>query len=141
MVYTYLAYNAAVDIDQNKLMSSILVRLKMLRYRTVSGALRREAISQSRLAELIGESRMAVANIENGRQQLPILLLYKICKALDVELMDILPSVSEVTDGSHASADDAVVLEWAGEKHSLPPEDVDFARAVEELKKLRRGEP
>lgn len=67
-------------------------------YSPIAGAIRKirsEAkpkISQEELAEKTGLSRAAIANIERGRQQILVHVLYKIAKALNVSPIELLPS-------------------------------------------------
>lgn len=58
----------------------------------------RKNVSQPELAKLTGMSRTNIANLETGNHNLSIKNLYKICVALDVEVIDILPSISVVGD-------------------------------------------
>ena len=126
-----------MDIDEKKLTSSIIGRIRDLRRRTAEGLLRSEPISQNQLAELIGESRMVVANIENGRQQITVPVLYQICRALGAELHDVLPAISEVTNAPSdlASTKSNLVIEWAGESHRFPPVEEELAKKLKKIVK------
>ena len=48
-------------------------------------------MTQAQLADAVGVLRTSIANIEAGRQKLPLHLLYKLCIELGVEVVDILP--------------------------------------------------
>jgi transcriptional regulator with XRE-family HTH domain len=50
-------------------------------------------IPQELLAKKSGLSRAVIANIELGRQQILVHVLYKIAKALNISPIDLLPSV------------------------------------------------
>jgi transcriptional regulator with XRE-family HTH domain len=64
------------------------------------GAAIREArdeagITQKELADRAGMSRASIANIEAGRQQFPLHVLYRIARALDVDATRLLPAASQ----------------------------------------------
>jgi len=69
-------------------------------YKPIAQAIRkkrseaRPKISQEILADKTGLSRAAIANIERGRQQILIHVLYKIAKALNVAPGDLLPTIN-----------------------------------------------
>lgn len=52
-------------------------------------------ISQAELADEIGVSRVSIVNFEAGVQAMPLLRLYQIASALDVEITEIIPTVEE----------------------------------------------
>jgi transcriptional regulator with XRE-family HTH domain len=54
----------------------------------------RPKISQEVLADKTGLSRAAIANIERGRQQILVHVLYKIAKALNISPSDLIPSLN-----------------------------------------------
>jgi len=131
-----------VGIEERKLTKIIVDKIKRLRRRTAEGISRPESISQNQLAESIGTSRMVIANIESGRQQMTVLTLYQICRALGAELQDVLPSISDVTNAPSNSepAERDLVVTWAGKYHSLPPEEKDVAEIIEAYIKQKLGE-
>lgn len=47
---------------------------------------KRKDLSQEKLAELVGITRNAIGMIERGETNAPILTLYRIFKALDIDL-------------------------------------------------------
>lgn len=55
-----------------------------------------EKITQERLANEIGVSRVSVANFENGKQAVYLSDLYKIADFLKKDLSEFLPSIDEV---------------------------------------------
>lgn len=52
--------------------------------------------NQQELADKVGVSRSSISNIESGRQQLSLHLLYRICQVYNSEIHVIIPKVSEV---------------------------------------------
>ena len=57
----------------------------------------KNALNQQELAEKIGLTRTSVSNIEAGRQQPTIDVLYQICHNLGKEIHFLLPTFSEVS--------------------------------------------
>lgn len=59
---------------------------------------RRQAIgaTQSDFAKRMGMLRSSLANIESGRQRIPLMSLYQVCAELKIEITDILPSMDYV---------------------------------------------
>jgi transcriptional regulator with XRE-family HTH domain len=53
---------------------------------------KRKRLSQEELAKRVGLSRTSVTNIEKGRQQVPLHMLYLFAGALGVEPVVLLPS-------------------------------------------------
>jgi len=72
-----------------------------LLYRLVGNRIRaaREAVrprlSQKRLADRLGMSRVSIVNIEKGRQHPPVHVLWSLARELDVELTSFFPSSAE----------------------------------------------
>lgn len=52
-----------------------------------------QKLSQGALGKRIGLSRASVANIENGRQRIPLHHLYRMAKALGVNAHTLLPNI------------------------------------------------
>ncbi|MBT3982044.1 MAG: helix-turn-helix transcriptional regulator [Bacteriovoracaceae bacterium] len=48
-------------------------------------------LSQAELATKLGLKRTSITNIENGKQRLPLHLLYEICELLNVDALKVLP--------------------------------------------------
>lgn len=59
---------------------------------------KRLAMNQETLGELIGLSRASVANVETGRQRIPLHHLYRLARALKVDAQTLLPG--PVADGT-----------------------------------------
>ncbi len=60
----------------------------------------KKGFTQEALAGVIKVTRASMANYESGRQAVYLSDLYKIAEALEVELMEILPSVQEMRASS-----------------------------------------
>ena len=61
-----------------------------------------QRLSQAKLAERLGISRVSVVNIEAGRQHAPLHLLWQIAEILDVELVMLIPRRDELNPPSCA---------------------------------------
>lgn len=55
-------------------------------------------LTQQQFADQVGVTRTSISNIETGKQRSPLSLLYLICKNLQIELKNILPSIEELND-------------------------------------------
>lgn len=53
-------------------------------------------LSQQQLSEKVGLQRSSIANIENGRQSISLVVLFKIAAALDKQATIFLPNTEEV---------------------------------------------
>jgi transcriptional regulator with XRE-family HTH domain len=75
-------------------------------------------MTQAKLAEEVGLERTSITNIEKGNQKVPLHVLYRICEALQVNLADVLPPISDV-----ASSDDVVLedVSFGGFDERVPP--------------------
>lgn len=63
-------------------------------------------LSQESLAKRVGLSRTSVTNIEKGRQQLPLHMLYSFADALGVDPIALLPDKKKLTrDGRRVTVD------------------------------------
>lgn len=71
-------------------------------------------LTQSELANLISLSRASVANIEAGTQSVSIFHLYMISEALNLNIADFLPSISEIK-----GLEDDVEFNYGNELHSI----------------------
>ena len=49
-------------------------------------------IKQDYIAEKTGLNRSSISNIETGRHQVSLIVLYKICEILELSMSDLLPS-------------------------------------------------
>lgn len=55
--------------------------------------------SQDEVAQALGLTRTSIVNIEAGSQKLPLHRLYAFCRALKLEITDVLPPVDEIATG------------------------------------------
>ena len=57
-------------------------------------------MSQSNLAKELSVSRSTISNIEVGRHQIPIYLLYKVSNILKIEVNELLPQYEDIVASS-----------------------------------------
>lgn len=55
-----------------------------------------QKMSQASLGKRIGLSRASIANIENGRQRIPLHQLYRLAEALGVNAHTLLPNIDNI---------------------------------------------
>src|SRR5258708_38777783 len=79
-------------------------------------------ITQVQLADAVGVLRTSIANIEAGRQKLPLHLLYKLCMELGVEVADILPKNTVVSQPTTINTD--------GAPKEVPPKAAEFLKQL-----------
>lgn len=53
-------------------------------------------ISQTELSVKIGLGRSSISNIEKGKQQPPLHIIYMICKELNTDIHSLLPTYNEI---------------------------------------------
>jgi DNA-binding XRE family transcriptional regulator len=82
---------------QEELYSIIGFRIKEARKKT--------GVSQDELSNTIGINRTSLSNIENGRHQPSLYLLYRICAELKIDVQDILPAYSELNVNEKENSD------------------------------------
>lgn len=95
-------------LDDKKLYSLIGDRIQRLR------RMQSPALSQERLAKVLGLTRTSVTNIERGKQKLSLDAVYKLCEAFGIDIADLMPSISEIT----RNAEQSVVV--AGQAYEVP---------------------
>lgn len=104
-----------------------------LLYRRIGNNVRqrriKSGVTQGQLAKEVGVLRTSITNIEAGRQKVPLHLLYKICAALEIEAVDILPFTAEITHPS------TVPVELDGDVRHVPP------KTAEALRRLQEAQP
>lgn len=88
----------------------------------------RQHLSQTEVASFAGILRTSLANIESGRQRLPLPVLYKLAVALDTDVCTLLPPAEEM-----ATSDDVVPIEIDGHVRHV-------TRRTAAVLKLARGE-
>ncbi len=81
-------------------------------------------LTQSQLAQAVGVLRTTISNIESGRQQAPLDVLYNICAVLKCDIGALLPSVGELTQVS------TVLMDIDGITHQLPPRTAQFVKQL-----------
>jgi transcriptional regulator with XRE-family HTH domain len=74
-------------------------RLYELVGQRISLARSASGLSQAKLAKLLQMSRVSVVNIEAGRQRAPFHVLWDIACALGIAVDQLIPGLSELTDG------------------------------------------
>jgi len=99
-------------------------------YRIVGKQLRERReklkLSQSKIADDVGLLRTSITNIESGRQKPPLHVLYSICLALKIEVVDVLPKTSDV------ELRKVVAVEVNKETKQMPPK---AAHVLEQMMK------
>ena len=65
-------------------------------------------INQVDLGDRAGIGRTSISNIEQGRQKPPLSVIYKICKVLDSDIQNILPTYTEIQDNISISKKDDI---------------------------------
>ena len=87
-------------------------------YQRIGAAVRRHreaaGMSQTQLAKAIGLLRTSIANLEAGRQRVPLHTLYPICIALGIKTGDVLPDTRDVL------SKDARVFRYGAEEKVVP---------------------
>jgi len=53
-------------------------------------------LSQAELSDKINMGRSSISNIEKGKQQTPLHIIYDICRILNIDIQSLLPTFSEV---------------------------------------------
>ncbi len=81
-------------------------------------------ITQAQLADAVGVLRTSIANIEAGRQKLPLHLLYKLCIVLGVEVVDILPRNMAISQPTTTS------INIDGVAKEVSPKTAEFLRQL-----------
>ena len=105
------------QVDEVKLYELIGARLKERRVE--------RGKTQAWLAEHVGMLRTSITNIEKGRQKSPLHVIYALCVALEVDPLEILPTLAEVR-----RLDDQDVIISAEHMARLPPKTASFLRGV-----------
>jgi transcriptional regulator with XRE-family HTH domain len=110
-LYTFVLGNVNFGMKENE-------RSRL--YRMIGDNIRqaREKIplSQTKLAEKLGISRVSIVNIEKGRQHAPMHTLWDIAENLGVEVVELIPRQREFADSAadiHLDADTIAQIEEA----------------------------
>lgn len=75
--------------------TTALYKLIGAKIRTLRG---NKQLNQEDLSDKVGVGRTSISNIELGRHQAPLHLLYKICQELDSDIHSVVPTFSEVRE-------------------------------------------
>ena len=105
------------DVNEAKLFALIGERIKQHRME--------RGTTQAWLAGRVGMLRTSITNIEMGRQKAPLHVIYALCDALDVDPLEILPSLAEVRQPDHQE----VAID-AGRVARVPPRAAEFLRSA-----------
>ncbi len=55
-------------------------------------------LNQEELSKKVGIGRTSISNIELGRHQAPLHLIYRICKELRADIHSVVPTLSEINE-------------------------------------------
>lgn len=88
-----MVYSVFVDKQLATFYRRLGRRVRDLRKYYLDGSKRPNALTQDDLAERLGIHRQTVANMETGRTQIPLHMLYQICELLDIDLARLLEPV------------------------------------------------
>src|SRR4051794_28719267 len=83
--------------------------------------------TQGQLAEEVGVRRTSITNIEAGRQKVPLHLLYKLCAALEIEVVDVLPTNNDITQPS------TVLVELNGDVRHVTPKTAEALKQLQDI--------
>lgn len=92
-------------------------------------------ISQIDLSNKISLGRTSISNIEKGRQQPPLHVIYSICDAIDIDVQSLLPTSSEVKDRYEKSVSNTNEIVKHLEKYDVS--DITIKQIEEYIKKLK----
>ena len=65
-------------------------------------------INQDTLSKQIGIGRTSISNIELGRHQAPLHLIFKICNELQAEIHSIIPTLAEINESLTSTGSDLI---------------------------------
>lgn len=86
-------YNASCDVQ---MINKFFPRVNAIFGQKLARARKSRWVTQRELANLVGVSRVTVANIERAKQNVQLAQVYSIARALDVSPSDLLPTPSEL---------------------------------------------
>lgn len=92
-------------------MSSDIELLYFVLGKRVRAAREKANLRQIDLAEKVGLTRTSIVNIEQGKQRIQLVELYRVALILGVEIADLLPKSTDKVLMSHSAA----LLKWAEE--------------------------
>jgi transcriptional regulator with XRE-family HTH domain len=105
-----------MKIDETLLYKEIGRRLKERRLAL--------GLTQEQLAEASDVLRTSITNLEAGRQKTPLHVLYELCAVLEIEIVELLPKRSEV------SQKETVSIEIGGRMAAVPPKSAEILQKL-----------
>lgn len=115
-------------IDENRLYGLLGERLRKLREEFYKPEGR---MTQAGLAAMVNLERTSITNIEKGTQKVSLHALYGICAALQANVLDVLPSPSEVA--REKALPEKTQLEFGGKTYTAPPKTLQRISAILDL--------
>lgn len=94
------------------------------------------ALTQAELAKSVGLERTSITNLEKGSQKVPLHVLYAVCRALNVDVVDVLPPLSEVVRRESSTQLDLISASAQQASAGRPI----LSKLLEEMNLDRRGE-
>jgi transcriptional regulator with XRE-family HTH domain len=81
-------------------------------------------LTQEQLAEASDVLRTSITNLEAGRQKTPLHVLYELCAVLEIEIFELLPKRSQV------SQKETVSIEIGGRMAAVPPKSAEILQKL-----------
>lgn len=94
------------------------------------------ALTQAELAKSVGLERTSITNLEKGSQKVPLHVLYAVCRALNVDVADVLPPLSEVVRRESSTQLDLISASAQQASAGRPI----LSKVLEEMNSGHRGE-
>jgi len=91
-------------------------------------------MSQEDLASKVGLARTSVSNIEIGRQQVTLSILYEISKALETDIYPLLPTYNDVNVSVINSSDPIEILKTKDVTEEFKQQIKDFFKDIDSNK-------
>jgi DNA-binding XRE family transcriptional regulator len=113
-------------VDESRLANVIGARLKELRRYRTTGVRRPTKLIQADVAEEADIPRQTLSAIENGHQAPSIVVLYRLCRALQAQIYDVLPPVR---DAEWSAWTDAVKERRRSARFEVADQDVEIPEA------------
>lgn len=90
-------------------MSNDIELLYFVLGKRIKAAREKANLRQVDLAEKVGLTRTSIVNIEQGKQRIQLVEIYRVAMALEIELSDLLPKATDKVLMSHSEA----LIKWA----------------------------
>jgi transcriptional regulator with XRE-family HTH domain len=91
-------------------------------------------MNQEDLASSVGLARTSISNIELGRQQVTMSMLYEISQALETDIHALLPTYNEVNTSVVNSSDPIEILKTKDVTEGLKQQIEDFFKDIDSNK-------